>query len=520
MKILIVDDEELTRTGVISCIDWEKLGINKILQADDGSNGLKIAYEEEPDIILSDVRMPRMDGITMLERIEKKLPNTVVVFMSGYSDKEYLKAAIQLKAIDYIEKPIEPKELQNTIKKAVERCSLLKLQTIADESHETKSYADLAYRFTMPYRSNSESIDELYKMLIDRNSYGNYKYITSIIVKINDIPEDPQIISDIYEAFRGYLKTQNMFAIYTEKKSYNIIFFVFSEKEHGRTTLMNVASELSKLLTPLKDYFIAVGDPAAGKENAYKSYSAAVILLQDSFFRKPGQIITKEDINSQTITLNRVRELSSLYMNSIDDNAPDKTGEIIDELWLANGTTGILENQLKAIYNDMLLHLFKTRRKKSLATDLSIENQETIMDIIEHCFYFEQMHAILKEKTDNFYADTAEEATDNPVIRIICEYIADHYAEPDLSVKTISDYAALSTSYVCTYFKNETGMTLNQYITDFRMKKAKQLLVDPRNKVNEISAAVGYSDGNYFAKSFRKYTGLSPSEYREQVIRS
>ena len=132
MKILIVDDEELTRTGLIATVDWKKLGIDEIYQADDGINGLKLASEVTPDIILSDVRMPRMDGITMLEKIEKKSPSTVVVFMSGYSDKEYLKAAIQLKAIDYIEKPIEQNELRNTLKKATERCAVIKLQTKAD----------------------------------------------------------------------------------------------------------------------------------------------------------------------------------------------------------------------------------------------------------------------------------------------------------------------------------------------------------------------------------------------------
>ena len=88
MKLLIVDDEELTRTGLISSIDWDSLGIT--------------------EIILCDVRMPRMTGIAMLERLEKFLPDSIPIFMSGYSDKEYLKAAIKLKAINYIEKPLHP----------------------------------------------------------------------------------------------------------------------------------------------------------------------------------------------------------------------------------------------------------------------------------------------------------------------------------------------------------------------------------------------------------------------------
>ena len=112
MKLLIVDDEELTRIGVISSIDWKTLGIHEIYQADDGIHGLEAARLHRPEIILCDVRMPRMDGITMLEQLESVLPDTVPIFMSGYSDKEYLKAAIKLKAVNYIEKPLNPSEIR------------------------------------------------------------------------------------------------------------------------------------------------------------------------------------------------------------------------------------------------------------------------------------------------------------------------------------------------------------------------------------------------------------------------
>ena len=123
MKLLIVDDEELTRTGVITSLDWASLGIDEVLQADDGVHGLETARLYKPEIILCDVRMPRMDGISMLERLEKFLPDTVPIFMSGYSDKEYLKAAIKLKAVNYIEKPFSISEIETAIREA--RDSLL-----------------------------------------------------------------------------------------------------------------------------------------------------------------------------------------------------------------------------------------------------------------------------------------------------------------------------------------------------------------------------------------------------------
>ena len=99
----------------------------------------------------------------------------------------------------------------------------------------------------------------------------------------------------------------------------------------------------------------------------------------------------------------------------------------------------------------------------------------------------------------------------------IKNFIADHYQDDNLSIKDISDHVFLSTSYICTLFKNETGQTLNQYITKYRVEKAKKLLADPLNKITDISSNVGYSDGNYFGKTFKKIVGLSPTEYRDQV---
>ena len=151
MKLLIVDDEELTRTGVISSIDWQSIGIREVLQADDGINGIEVARVHRPDIVLCDVRMPRLDGIAMLEQLEEILPDIVPVFMSGYSDKEYLKAAIKLKAVNYIEKPLNPVEIRDAIVEARDLC-LEKNRTRQNaSSHPMESASRLGLLLTQPF---------------------------------------------------------------------------------------------------------------------------------------------------------------------------------------------------------------------------------------------------------------------------------------------------------------------------------------------------------------------------------
>lgn len=119
MKVLLVEDEELTRDGLKACIPWEHLGITQLEIAEDGEEGLEKAKEFLPDIVLADVRMPRMDGITMAFEIKKVLKSCRFIFISAYCDKEYLKSAIQLSAINYIEKPIVPGEIIEALKKSI-----------------------------------------------------------------------------------------------------------------------------------------------------------------------------------------------------------------------------------------------------------------------------------------------------------------------------------------------------------------------------------------------------------------
>ena len=172
-----------------------------------------------------------------------------------------------------------------------------------------------------------------------------------------------------------------------------------------------------------------------------------------------------------------------------------------------------MPNQAKDLYYKLFRALDEAARQLKLT---QYNAQENLIDALEKTFSFNELHQKLSQKTDDFFQTAANTEEENSTIFLIKDYIGQKYMNETLSVKDISEHVFLSTSYVCTFFKNETGQTLNQYLTEYRMEKAKQLLADPRYKISDISSRVGYSDGNYFGKSFKKYTGLSPSEYRDK----
>ena len=159
----------------------------------------------------------------------------------------------------------------------------------------------------------------------------------------------------------------------------------------------------------------------------------------------------------------------------------------------------------------------------SLANHISLWKREgieseSIWEDVMNCATLRELHDFLCQRIRHYFQSLIFNQSEHPVIFQIKEYIRQNFAVPTLSVPDISQYANRSSSYICTLFKNETGQTINQYLTDYRIKMSKQFLSDPRYRIADISAKVGYSDGNYYSKAFRKIVGLSPSEYREKML--
>lgn len=178
----------------------------------------------------------------------------------------------------------------------------------------------------------------------------------------------------------------------------------------------------------------------------------------------------------------------------------------------------VLPNQVKDLYYKLFITTGETCEMLHLQNTAGSEPGGSLWGYISECESIYELHRLLEEKTEDFFSQIRNRSENNSTVYLIKEFIAAHYQDETLSIKDISEHVFLSSSYICTLFKNETGQTLNQYLTDFRIDKAKNLLTDPRYKITDISARVGYSDGNYFGKTFKKLVGMSPSEYREQEL--
>lgn len=516
MKLLIADDEILTRNGLISSIDWDSLGIDQVFQAGDGLEAYNAACTLKPDIILSDIRMPRLSGIEFAEKIQAILPDSSLIFMSGYSDKEYLKAAIRLKAVTYVEKPLDLQEVKDSVSDAI-RQRQDKLRTrnsITLQSLEISSR--LAQLLTRPYREKQEEIDELTHRLSMR--FTPQTSFTSFLVKSQSGDFNTTLLKEKMDEFQKFLETYHLKCLMVRLHTVHHIFHVWGEGTPSDTVLSAIGQFLKKMFTPFGNFFITRGEPVRGIQKVYQSYTTAVIVLQSSFFTPANTVLTPAQTENVSSNHAPLSDPADQFLALLLDNDQEQTKVFLDTLYQTYfNNMQLLPNQVKDVYFRLFSALTNYRQKLKLAADAA-SGQESILQNLEDCFSYDELHQLLCAKTDELVLSIAESDQEDSTIFMIKEYISKHYSEEHLSIKEIGEHVFLSASYICTYFKTQTGQTLNQYITEYRMERAMQLLQDARYQITDISEKVGYNNGNYFGKSFKKFTGLTPSQYREKML--
>ena len=520
MKILIVDDETLVRNGLKNTIRWENLGIATVLLAEDGNQALHIAQQELPEIILTDVRMQRMDGIELATRLRKMLPNSHLIFMSGYSDKEYLKAAIMLKAVSYVEKPIDREEIENAVAEAVrlqlEHNSNLAAQTVRSRMEK----AQLAVAMTQVTEQNEDSIRRAWSAL-SLPASGKL-WFSTILVHLTNVSDCSEIpgLTDFMSRLQDVAQKKKISFLYSSRTESRLLLHLYRSTELTREHVAWFTLQLQKFLINRFQFFIAAGMPVRGLSQVGLSYKSAVETLDSSFY---------DDLNSTLLwTEHRIPpapiDLGSsvtAFRNAITSGEYKEAANVEQQFYenmlqQRQAPTDLVKNAYYQFISIMEL----VASRSCIAFSAAQQEERSPWQVVSCTKTLSELHGYFVTLIDEYTAQaTKEEKEENELVFLMKDYIRKNYHRDMLSVREIAEAACLSTAYACTLFKNETGTTINQFISNYRIERAKQLLADPRYKITDIASQLGYSDSNYFGKSFKRLVGLSPSEYREKVSR-
>lgn len=524
MNLLLVDDEESTREGLLEFIDWKKIGIDRVEFAENGEDALKLAGSILPDILLTDIRMPNMDGIELAAAIKDFLPECKIIFISGFADKEYLKSAIRLNALGYVEKPLNIEEVTDSLSKAVQLC-------LSDrENKNYEHYANERIARGIPLLKQkigselvSEADEENVMRELEMTGFDTsfpWRYVT-FAAKIkpiggpeskdmNIIPEE-QLLLDI-------LSSNSLAPVFSGYNNGGVLIFHAAFESSSPSAIHDFAGRIKEYLSNAcknqVSISVGIGKTVTVLKEVQESFKCAMEAIHRIFFRGYGYIMKyDEDVKTSYEADHLLAEEFSAALNEGDRL---KVINIVKKITFTMGRFNSNEiAKIRAFFLKLFMVLEAEMDKRGLLKKLLIHqgNDEEAFMSMDTLF---NISDFLVGRIEMFFDVIEQKNQIGGSLFDVKQYIKENYSDSNLSVKTIAEHANYSHYYLCNIFKKSTGTTINNYITTVRMEKAKELLKDKKIKLYEVSKSLGYSNPNYFIKLFKKYEGCTPTEYREK----
>lgn len=471
------------------------------MQAVNGIEALKIAQWFKPDIVISDIRMPKMDGIEFAEKLTGINPDSRLIFISGYMEIDYLKKAIQLAAVDYIEKPVELQALDKAIAKAVEDIHRIRLGKAAVEEQKELQQQKL-FRLLIDKDADKSTLEKLFQENGILMKGGCFQCVVAMHRKENgNIEKNMEEIERIlaaagFRALSGYN---------AEKRQYEFVIS-YQEKDLYRLNPM-----YQRLLEKIPDLCIGIGIEAQNYRNVYNSYRTANMAMNCAFYQADerffvidGKITQKAFINPNIY--GEFLRVMSEPVSRIEAWCADLFQKLsFYKYYRKEQVYTLLISFLNALYQK---HPYLCNMHSEIPSEDGISayvlNLGTLSEIRELFFQIFEYMKIHKQEQSGYS-------------RIVCgvqDYIEKHYREESLSITEIAEQLHLSPAYLNVLFKQEMKMTLKQYLNNYRLEKAKKMLEQGYDKITEIAEKCGYANSNYFAKVFKEATDMTPVEYR------
>lgn len=495
--LLIVEDEKRTREGLCRHIDWNGIGVDPVTAVAGGMEALLAVDEIHPDILLSDIRMPHMTGIELASIIRKKFPRCKIIFLSGYTDKEYLMSAIELKAVNYIEKPIDLTEIRNAVAKAVVQLeSELKDELIHSGFQKTLPiiHEEIVSALISPDLNWEKFSQDFIPLYFTWSKVGNYS--------VSCIRPGRKLTND------------------SEAKKFLACILKALEKVPGLTS----DDYLCTMMSPKEAVLICRNLLSPAISSVFKELNAAFTenSLPEASFGISTPCLSLTGISELYHAVSRSTEYESFYSEKygiFDLTVPLHAKEAPKNLFSSkeltlSGAETLFDTLSREKYTDIPFIRGELYKIYMMAIEKSWDEKVVSWDEFE-MFSFEEYRELICYEVNTIQllgSDIYDIKIKNAV-----HYILWNYSDADLSIKVIADHVNLSQNYLSTLFRKQTGTTINDFILNIRTEKACRLLSGTDLKLYEIAEKIGLSDANYLSTVFKKRYGVTPTLYRKTV---
>ena len=542
LKTFLVEDEVVIREMIKKMIPWEQYGFELAGEAADGEMALPLILKSKPDLLITDIKMPFMDGLTLCRLVKKELPDIRIVILSGYDDFNYAKQAISIGVEDYLLKPITKnafierlEEIHNRYeheKTQREYYEKFRLEMQEYEKNASRDFfetlvradSDLAELYRRADKLNLDIVAEAYNILIftPDTSEGNY----------NSYEECSDWEAEVQDKINTYFLNHPV-AILFRHQVFSYAILVKGQKDTIEKNTEECVKAIQDIMDQTErrtDWFIAVGKSADRLSMLGHSYRTAV--RANSFrYLYDGHILDYQSLEAQKENPSDSRREDSVQLRNVNINALNPA---ILQKFLSSGLAEEVEDFIRDYFNaigqePMGSLVFRNYvvlnvrfsvlsfLKKLGCDDSEISGQEmenimdetgkTIEAAVAYCGKILKKAIALRDKNAG--------DQNRSVLKLAVDFIDHNYMDEEISLNKAAHVANVSANHFSALFSQNMGQTFTEYLTDLRMNKAKELLRCTAMRSSEIAGEVGYKDAHYFSYLFKKTQGMTPSEYRK-----
>lgn len=542
LKIFLAEDEVVVRETIKRMIPWEELGFELVGEAADGEMALPLLIRQQPDLLITDIKMPFMDGLTLARLAKKEIPGLKVVILSGYDDFNYAKQAIGIGVEDYLLKPITKNAL-------IERLS--EIRSRYEHEKTQKEYYEKFQREMQAYEKNSSrdffealvggSMDmmEVYKRA-EKLGLDIVAEAYNVLIFTMNCDEDFSGQRDEYSSWEAESLEllENFFAGHSSAMLFRSNIFSYGvllkgQREAIEENTRACVDEIRKILSRQdgrREWFLAVGQSVERLSQIQKSYHTASRAFSQRYLYDEN-ILYYDEMETMEHPGGQAETEDNAYLQKVDVNALNPA---ILQKFLSNGLQEETENFVKDYFyaigqepmeslvfrNYVILNVWFSVISfiKGLGCDTNeMESADTEEVLAESGKNMESAIAYAKKMISQAIEirDQNSGNKNRSILKTAVDFIDSHYMDEEISLNTVANVANVSSNHFSALFSQNMGQTFIEYLTTLRMNKAKELLRCTGMRSSEIAGEIGYKDAHYFSYLFKKTQGMTPSDYRK-----
>lgn len=522
-KLLIVDDEDFIREGLIKLVNWEEYGIEIAGQACSGAEALEFIEAKSPHIVVCDVKMPVMTGLELIKLSHEKRLRSKFIILSGYDDFSYVKEALKYDVENYLLKPVDKLELTQTIGELVKK--------LGNESASERQQMEgsLVIRNNILNRIIRNNID--HKEFRDKAEMigldiFDYEFVILLVDmersggdEDQELNEDIQSLKDwVYTICTSLIEEESGIAFLDVDGRTGIIF----KCPYGIGVREKILNTARVIIDKIKCHThvpvtVTVGGRVDSYKKLYKAYNQALSILDYKLINGSNSVIFYDDIienrKSYPEFMNVDYRLLAKYVKECSfDEIKSYIGRLFDKI---EESRDIAPEFIYSLTIEILICILRTVRENGGMTSEIFGDAN---DIVRNVYSIRTIDALRKwlqgiAEKSLLQVENISRRKFSKVVSDIITHINTHYSE-DLTLKGLSGLMYFNAAYMGSMFRNETGEVFSDYVNIVRVQKAKELLEKTNRKANDIAENVGFKNVNYFYSVFKKYTGVTPTEYR------